>query len=51
MKYKILSPIKINEKIVTEGYAEIPDDEVEILMGLGVIGEVEPTVSNPTKQK
>ena len=43
MKYQVLSPIKINDETVTEGYVEIPDKEVATLQQLGVIGEQEPT--------
>lgn len=51
MRYKILSPIKIDDKIVTKGYAEIPDDEVATLTQLGTIGEVEPAAADVAKQR
>lgn len=42
MRYQVLSPIKVGEKIITTGYAEIADDEVAELQAAGVIGEAEP---------
>lgn len=40
-RYQVLSPLKIEGGIVAEGYAEIPDAEVEELTRLGVIGKAE----------
>jgi hypothetical protein len=42
LKYQVLSPIKTADGIVTEGYVEVIDSEVEELTRIGAIGEIEP---------
>lgn len=51
MKYQVLSPIKINDETVTEGYVEIPDKEVVTLQQLGSIGEQEPTAADVSAKR
>ena len=41
MKYQILSPIKIGNEIISDGYYEIADSDVLELQNLGAIGEAE----------
>lgn len=45
-KYQVLSPIKIDDTIVKDGYAEIPDTEVAELTKLGTIGDIEPSAQD-----
>lgn len=42
MKYQILSPLKTADGIVSEGYVEIADADVEALQAAGVLGDAEP---------
>lgn len=50
-KYQVLSPIKINDETVTEGYVEIPDKEVAELTRLGAIGGLEPSAAAVSAQR
>ena len=46
-KYQVISPIKTPGGIVTGGYIEVADKEVEELTRAGVIGEQEPSATTP----
>lgn len=43
MRYQVLSPIKGSDGVVTtQGFVEVPDEEVAGLQAAGIIGEPEP---------
>lgn len=50
-KYAVLSPIKTSEGIVSDGFVDVDDKEVDKLQAEGVIGEqfVEPTLTDDQK--